>query len=254
MPDTTNPTVDVRRADDRFKTRIGWLDSKHSFSFSQHWDPQNTHHGLLLVNNDDIVTAGAGFDTHPHRDMEIVTWVLQGSLVHQDSEGNNGILYPGLAQRMSAGTGIRHSEKNDAWRQGIGEVHNEPVRFIQMWVPPDERGIRPGYQQEELADDDLRGKLAVVASGMDAHTDTAAIRIANKYAALHATRLAAGEKVVVPDAPFVHVFVARGGVDLEGAGVISQGDAVRLTGIGGQNLTAVDDAEVLIWEMHADAA
>jgi redox-sensitive bicupin YhaK (pirin superfamily) len=186
--------------------------------------------------------------------MEIVTWVLQGSLVHQDSEGNNGVLYPGLAQRMSAGTGIRHSEKNDAWRQGIGELHDEPVRFIQMWVPPDERGIRPGYQQEELADDDLRGKLAVVASGIDAHADTAAIRIANKYAALHATRLAPGDSVEVPDAPFVHVFVARGNVDLEGADVISQGDAVRLTGVGGQTLTAVDDSEVLIWEMHASAA
>src|SRR5947209_385950 len=115
----TTPTaaaVDVRPAAKRPKTRIGWLDSKHSFSFGSHWDPDNTHHGLLLVNNDDIVTAGAGFETHPHRDMEIVTWVLQGSLVHQDSEGNTGIIYPGLAQRMSAGTGIRHSEKNDAWR------------------------------------------------------------------------------------------------------------------------------------------
>ena len=98
---TANP-VDVRRADSRFATRIGWLDSKHSFSFGHHHDPANTHHGLLLVNNDDIVTAGAGFETHPHRDMEIVTWVLRGSLVHQDSEGNHGVIYPGLAQRMTA--------------------------------------------------------------------------------------------------------------------------------------------------------
>ena len=138
------PQVDVRGTADRFKTRIDWLDSKHSFSFGHHRDPDNTHHGLLLVSNDDVVLPGAGFDTHPHRDMEIVTWVLKGSLVHQDSEGNTGVLYPGLAQRMSAGTGILHSEKNDSWRTQGGPSHDEPVRFIQMWIPPDERGIQPG--------------------------------------------------------------------------------------------------------------
>ncbi len=104
---TTAPVVDIRRASERAATKISWLDSKHSFSFSQHYDPANTHHGLLLVNNDDIVEPGTGFETHPHRDMEIVTWVLRGSLVHQDSTGNSGVIYPGLAQRMSAGT--RHS-------------------------------------------------------------------------------------------------------------------------------------------------
>ena len=116
MTATLTPQVDVRRADERHKTRLGWLDSKHSFSFGRHYDPANTHHGLLLVNNDDIVKPGTGFETHPHQDMEIVTWVLQGSLVHQDSEGHTGVIYPGLAQRMSAGTGILHSEKNDSWR------------------------------------------------------------------------------------------------------------------------------------------
>src|SRR5215203_4081221 len=109
------PSTDVRRARDRFATNFGWLDSKHSFSFGQHYDPHNTHFGLLLVNNDDVVDPGTGFETHPHRDMEIVTWVLRGQLVHQDSEGHNGLIYPGLAQRMSAGTGILHSEKNDSW-------------------------------------------------------------------------------------------------------------------------------------------
>ena len=253
MTDTFNPTVDIRRADERFKTRIGWLDSKHSFSFSRHYDPANTHHGLLLVNNDDIVTPGAGFETHPHRDMEIVTWVLQGSLVHQDSEGNKGVIYPGLAQRMSAGTGILHSEKNDAWKAGFGDVHSEPVRFIQMWVLPDDQGIQPGYEQLEIADDLLRGGLVPVASGMDQHADAAAIRIKNRYAALHAARMKAADVVTVPDAPFVHLFVARGCVELEDAGVLNEGDAVRLTGVGGQTLTAVGDAEVLIWEMHAQA-
>src|SRR5215213_9553493 len=110
-PGMNTSTLDVRRAVERPATNISWLDSKHSFSFGGHYDPNNTHFGLLLVNNDDRVLAGSGFETHPHRDMEIVTWVLEGSLVHQDSEGNSGILYPGLAQRMSAGTGILHSEK-----------------------------------------------------------------------------------------------------------------------------------------------
>lgn len=254
MNDTLTPSVDVRRADDRFTTRISWLDSKHSFSFSNHYDPNNTHHGLLLVNNDDIVAPGSGFDTHPHRDMEIVTWVLQGSLVHQDSAGNTGVIYPGLAQRMSAGTGILHSEKNDAWRHSAGEAHDEPVRFIQMWVMPDERGIEPGYEQLEIADGLLRGGLVPVASGMDRHADDAAIRIKNRYAALHAARLRPGDTVSVPDAPFVHLFVARGDVDLEGAGRLGEGDAVRLTGVGGQEITATDAAEILLWEMHATAA
>ena len=245
-------TVDIRRAHDRFTTRIGWLDSKHSFSFSHHWDPSNTHHGLLLVNNDDVVTPGKGFETHPHRDMEIVTWVLQGSLVHQDSEGNHGVIDPGLAQRMSAGTGILHSEKNDSWRLDGGESHDEPVRFIQMWVLPDETGIRPGYEQLEVADEVLRGGLVPVASGREDHAD-AAIRIHNRDAALHAARMAPGDTVTVPDAPYVHLFVARGTVDLEGAGPLAEGDAVRLTGVGGQQLSAVEHAEVLIWEMHAAA-
>src|SRR3981189_741130 len=119
----TAPTVDIRRADDRAKTRISWLDSKHSFSFGSHYEPDNTHHGLLLVNNDDIVEPGTGFDTHPHRDMEIVTWVLRGSLVHQDSIGHSGVIYPGLAQRMSAGRGILHSEKNDSRTLTGGQSH-----------------------------------------------------------------------------------------------------------------------------------
>ena len=163
------PTVDVRRKDERFATRLGWLDSKHSFSFGHHYDPANTHFGLLLVNNDDVVSPGTGFETHPHRDMEIVTWVLRGQLVHQDSQGHSGIIYPGLAQRMSAGTGILHSEKNDAWRLSGGGEHQEPVHFVQMWVVPDEAGIKPGYEQLEIDDELLEGGLVPVASGMDAH-------------------------------------------------------------------------------------
>jgi redox-sensitive bicupin YhaK (pirin superfamily) len=247
---TPAPQVDVRRAGERFKTRLGWLDSKHSFSFSRHHDPANTHHGLLLVNNDDIVEPGTGFETHPHRDMEIVTWVLQGSLVHQDSEGHTGVIYPGLAQRMSAGTGILHSEKNDSWRLA-GQTHADPVHFVQMWVVPDEGGITPGYEQLEIDHELLSGGLVTVASGMPGHDGAAAIRIKNRYAALHAARLQPGQSVRLPEAPFLHLFVPRGGVTLEGAGPLAAGDAVRFTATGGQQVTATAPAEILVWEMHA---
>ena len=244
------PIVDVRRAADRFATKIDWLDSKHSFSFGHHYDQRNTHHGLLLVNNDDVVRPGFGFETHPHRDMEIVTWVLQGSLVHQDSTGHSGVIYPGLAQRMSAGTGILHSEKNDSWRLQ-GEEQRDPVHFVQMWVVPDASGISPGYEQLEIDDALLSGGLVPVASGLPEHKDAAAIRIANRYAALHASRLQPGQSVELPDAPFLHLFVPRGTVTLEGAGELRTGDAVRFTATGGHRVTAVEPAEVLVWEMHA---
>ena len=255
MTATLTPEVDVRRADERHKTRLDWLDSKHSFSFSRHHDPANTHHGLLLVNNDDTVRPGTGFETHPHQDMEIVTWVLQGSLVHQDSEGHTGVIYPGLAQRMSAGTGILHSEKNVSWRlAGPGQsddAHRDPVHFVQMWVVPDERGIAPGYEQLEIDHELLSGGLVTVASGMPEHDGAAAIRIKNRYAALHAARLQPGQSVQLPEAPFLHLFVPRGRVTLEGAGPLETGDAVRFTATGGQRVTAAEPAEILVWEMHA---
>lgn len=243
--------VDIRRAADRAATRIDWLDSKHSFSFGQHYEPDNTHHGLLLVNNDDIVAAGTGFDTHPHRDMEIVTWVLHGSLVHQDSTGNSGVIYPGLAQRMSAGSGIMHSEKNDSWTLTGEQSHSEPVRFVQMWVVPDESGTEPGYQQLEIDDALLSGGLVTIASGMPQHRHAAAITIGNRAAALHGARLQPGRDVELPEARYLHLFIARGRIDLEGAGILDEGDAVRFTGSGGQRVTAVEPAEILIWEMHA---
>jgi redox-sensitive bicupin YhaK (pirin superfamily) len=247
-------SVDVRRSADRFKTQVGWLDSKHSFSFGGHYDHGNTHHGLLLVNNDDVVTPGMGFETHPHRDMEIVTWVLRGSLVHQDSTGHSGVIYPGLAQRMSAGRGILHSEKNDSWRLQ-GDQHSEPVHFVQMWVAPDESGITPGYEQLEIDEALLSsGALVPVASGLERHDGQAAIRINNRYAALYAARLAPGQSVQLPEAPYLHLFVPRGSVTLEGAGALGSGDAVRFTATGGQRVTATEAAEILVWEMHASIA
>jgi redox-sensitive bicupin YhaK (pirin superfamily) len=255
-PSRLTPQVDVRPAAQRRHTALNWLDSRHSFSFGRHYDPANTHFGLLLVNNDDVVEPGLGFETHPHRDMEIVTWVLNGSLVHEDSNGNCGVIYPGLAQRMSAGTGITHSEKNDSWRLN-GEQHEQNVHFVQMWVLPDARSIEPGYQQldinQELGPVDAgSGELVVVASGMEAHRDRRAISIQQQHAALHAARLQPGAGVELPAAAFVHLFVARGAVDLEGTGPLDTGDAARLTAAGGQRVTAGPaGAEILVWEMAA---
>ncbi|MGH8969470.1 MAG: pirin family protein [Actinomycetes bacterium] len=244
--------MDLRRSGGRFATRTGWLDSKHSFSFGPHYDPRNTHFGLLLVSNDDVVAPGTGFETHPHRDMEIVTWVLEGGLVHQDSVGHSGVIYPGLAQRMSAGTGIRHSEKNDEWRLRGGPEHTDPVHFVQMWVAPDESHVEPGYEQLDITTELERGGLVTVASGMRRHRDDSAIRIRQKDAALFAGRLAPGESVALPAAPYVHLFVARGAVELEGAGRLDTGGAARITAAGGQRVVAVAaPAEVLVWEMHA---
>lgn len=238
------PTIDIRRAGQRFVTATGWLDSRHSFSFNRHYDPANTHFGLLLVNNDDVVRPGTGFSTHPHRDMEIVTWVLEGKLEHQDSEGHAGEIYPGLAQRMSAGTGIWHSEMN-ATRDG--DVH-----FVQMWVVPDEQHIRPGYQQLEVHPELAKGGLVPLASGRGID---AAIQIRQKHATLWVGRLRPDETVTTPAAPFVHVYVARGAVDLEGAGRMEAGDAARISFHAGLRLTAgFAGAEVLIWEMHATLA
>ncbi len=249
----TDTAVDIRHAEARPHTQLSWLDSHHSFSFGHHYDPRNTHHGVLLVNNDDRVQPGTGFETHPHRDMEIVTWALSGSLVHQDSTGHSGVIYPGLAQRMSAGTGILHSEKNDSWRLSGDAEHSAPVHFVQMWVLPDEGGLTPGYEQLEIGHELLSGALVPVASGMPQHDGAAAIRIGNKYAALYAARLAPGQRIELPEAPFLHLFVPRGAVTLEGAGELRAGDAVRFTATGGQAVTATDPAEVLVWEMHATA-
>jgi len=231
-------TIDVRRAEDRFHTHISWLDSKHCFSFSRHYDPENTHHGLLLVSNDDRVRAGTGFTTHPHRDMEIVTWVLDGELEHKDTTGHQGLIYPGLAQRMSAGRGIWHSEMNPS---GDSDVH-----FVQMWVLPDTEAVDPSYQQLDINSELDRGGLVPIASGRG---HEAAISIRQQTAVLWGGRLRPGETVRVPDAPHAHVFIARGEAELESAGRLGEGDAARLTGAGDPTLVAgPGGAEVLIWE------
>jgi len=228
--------IDVRPASSRFHTELDWLDSWHSFSFGTHHDPRNAGHGLLIVNNDDTVRAGGGFGTHAHRDMEIVTWVLDGELAHRDSTGTDGVIYPGLAQRMSAGSGIRHSEMNAS---ATADVH-----FVQMWVLPDTNGIAPGYEQRDLNDELAAGGLVVVASGQG---HEGAITIHQRDAVLSVGRLDRGAAVTVPDAPHVHVFVAVGGAALDGT-PLGAGDAARLTDAGTPTLTAGETgAEVLVW-------
>ena len=233
--------IRIARGETRFQTKLPWLDSRHSFSFGSHFDPQNMNHGLLLVSNDDIVRAGSGIETHPHSDMEIITWVLEGELEHKDTLGNHGIIYPGLAQRMSAGRGIWHSEMNPG--------RERDVHFIQMWVLPDREAIDPGYQQLDINAQLERGGLVAIASGTG---HDAAIRIQQRGAILWGGRLSAGDAISIPDAVFVHIYIARGAAHLEGNGPLRAGDSARLTGAGSMRLVADinDGAEVLIWEMN----
>lgn len=171
-----------------------------------------------------------------------MTWVLDGQLEHKDTTDHHGLIYPGLAQKMTAGSGIHHSEINPS--------AHEDVHFIQMWVVPDTESVAPEYAQLDLNDELARGGLVPIASGRG---HDAAIPIRQRHATLWGGRLQPGERTAVPDAPFGHVFVARGAVDLEGAGILVEGDAVRLTGAGSPALVAgPEGAELLIWEMHRD--
>jgi redox-sensitive bicupin YhaK (pirin superfamily) len=227
----------------RHQTWIGWLHGRHSFDTGIDPYGSDTHHGVLIVNNHDTIAPGKGFDTHPHRNMEIVTWVLDGSLVHQDSECHKGVIYPNLAQRMTAGTGIWHSERND------GADADQSVVLVQMWIVPDEAEVSPGYQQLELNPSDLDGKPTVAASGMTRHRADSAIYIKNRGAALHVARLVPGQSVTVPDAPFIHLYVARGEIELEGEETLALGDTARMTAAGERRMHAIVPSEVLVWEM-----
>jgi quercetin 2,3-dioxygenase len=231
-------TLDFRPAASRFHTDIGWLDSWHSFSFGHHYDRNNTGHGLLVVSNDDKVAAGQGFGTHGHTDMEIVTWVISGQLEHRDSEGNHGVLYPGLAQRMSAGTGIMHSEMNPS--------PDTPVHFVQMWVVPDTQGIKPSYEQLDINSSLNGGTLVPIASGQGHNS---AISFHQRGAVLWGGRLSPGATAELPDSPFVHLFVPIGTVSIEQLDEpVGDGDALRAANAGARRLTAgADGAEVLIW-------
>jgi redox-sensitive bicupin YhaK (pirin superfamily) len=239
-------SVEVRRAGDRFVTPGDGVVSRHSFSFGPHYDPGNVGFGLLVVANDDVAAPGGGYPTHPHRDVEIVTWVLAGALAHQDTAGHGGELVPGVVQRMSAGRGVRHSELA-AGAAGAG------ARFVQMWLPPTTPGVDPSYGQADVTAALAGGGLVPVVSGLRRHADAVAVGLGQDAAALHVGRLRAGESVTLPSAPFVHVYVTAGAVDAETAGSLGEGDAVRFTDEGGRTVTATGDAELLVWEMHAAA-
>ncbi|MEO0492497.1 MAG: pirin family protein [Actinomycetota bacterium] len=236
-------TATIVRADQRFETNAGWLESYHSFSFGGHYDPNNTGHGLLLVANDDRVRPGQGFGTHGHRDMEIVSWVLDGVLEHRDSYGNHGVIRPGLIQRMSAGTGIQHSEMNGS--------ASEPVHFLQMWVPPDTTGIEPGYEELDVSDRLDSGELVVVASGQG---HEGAVKLHQAGAVMSVARPGNGATVEVDPAPAIHLYVARGAVTAEVDGepvVLNEGDALRLVGQGVTVTGADDSNEIVVWSTAA---
>ncbi|MBA2465673.1 MAG: pirin family protein [Nocardioidaceae bacterium] len=237
---TVPPRLDVRRSDARFLTTSPGITTRHAFSFGSHYAPSDIGHALLVAHNEDRVAAGSGYPTHPHRDLEIVTWVVSGALRHQDSSGHSGVVEEGTVQRMSAGSGVEHAEWNDA-------AAAQEVRFVQMWVLPDEPGGDPSYSHAPAP----TGETAVLASGLPSHRSEAAVSIA-AAAALHLQRLQAGRSVDLPEAPYLHVFVVDGTVELEGAGVLATGDTARFTSPEGVRVTAQVDAEVLVWELHRD--
>jgi redox-sensitive bicupin YhaK (pirin superfamily) len=240
------PRIELRRAGQRFVSYADGVVSRHSFSYGQHYDPGNVSHGQLLVCNEESLAVDAGFDDHPHADAEIVTWVLAGSLVHEDSRGHTGLIYPGLAQRMSAGSGIVHAERNDGYRIDP-DVLPEPARFVQMWLRPDEPGLPPSYDQRLVHLADLDQGWVPVVSGNDPE---AAVRLGCKTATLWVTRLEPGVVRVLPEAGRVHAFLAAGQVAVEGVGAIASGDALQITGPAALRITGQDPAELLVWAME----
>jgi len=244
------PSMEVRRSADRFVTVAAGRTTRHSFSFDRHYDPDNVGLASLVAHNEDLVGPGAGYPEHPHRDLEIVTWVLSGTLRHEDSTGRGGDIRPGTVQRLSAGRGVRHSEVNPD--------PDEPVHFVQMWVLPDEPGLDPSYEQRDVDADLERGGWVSLASGNQAFADDPAVRLYNSRSVLQAVRLPRGGSVRLPEPrgersgePSVcHLFVARGGVEMESLGELDTGDAARLFGAGGQLVAAPNGAEVLLWKMH----
>jgi quercetin 2,3-dioxygenase len=228
--------IDIRRSDERGHAHHGWLDSYHSFSFADYQDPAHTGFGALRVINEDRIAPGTGFGTHGHRDMEIVSYVLDGALAHQDSLGNGSVIRPGDVQRMSAGTGVRHSEFN--------HEKDAPTHFLQIWIEPDRRGIEPGYEEKHFTAEDKRGRLRLIASpdGRDGSV------LLHQDAEIHAALLDGAESARLSVAPGrrVYVHVARGEVSVNGAR-LGAGDAAKLSGEPQVSLTDGAGAEVLVF-------
>jgi quercetin 2,3-dioxygenase len=231
-------TAVVRRASERFVIRREGLELRHSFSFGEHYDPDNVSFGLLLASNEMLLEPGAGFDLHEHRDLEIVTWVVSGLLEHRDSAGHVAVIGPGMAQRLSAGSGILHTERASA---------ASPAHVVQMWVAPEESGLDPSYEQRSFAADLEPGGLVAIASGDARHE--AALRIHQSGAVLYAARLAPGASVELPAAAQLHMFITHGTVHLPGLGTLDTADAVRMTDPSARQLESADEAEFLVWAM-----
>ncbi|OLE96817.1 MAG: quercetin 2,3-dioxygenase [Cyanobacteria bacterium 13_1_20CM_4_61_6] len=230
--------ITLRKATDRFHTRIGWLDSWHTFSFGDHYDPDQVGFRALRVINDDTVQAGEGFGTHPHRDMEILTYVLQGALAHRDSSGGGGEIRPGDVQRMSAGTGVAHSEFNAS--------QTEPVHFLQIWIVPERQGVTPGYEQKGFPAEEKSGKLRLFAS-RDARDGSVKI---NQDASVYGSLLGKGESVAHELSPGRHawVHVARGAVELNGQR-LTAGDGAAVSGERKLSLQGVEPSEILLFDL-----
>jgi quercetin 2,3-dioxygenase len=213
----------------RFSTHEQDRVTRHSFSFGPHYDPGNLGFGPLVCHNDDLLEPGGGYPDHPHRDLEIVTWVLSGVLLHTDSTGHTSPIAPGTVQTMSAGSGIRHAE--------VADPASGPTRFVQAWVRPDEPGGEPVHR--ELAVDLAGAGLVPVAGagGLPIRTTGASLRVA---------RLAPGEDLALPDARLVHVFAATGAVALDDLS-LAAGDAARLSDEPGRRVTATEPTDLLVW-------
>lgn len=224
--------MDVRRSAQRFQTRRVGIDSRHSFSFGHHYDPANLAWGPLLAHNEELLAPEAGYPDHAHADVEIVTWVLDGTLAHQDGTGRSAVAGPGTVQLVSAGRGLRHRESNAST--------TTPLHLVQMWLTPDEQGTLPAYRQAEV---NLPSDVLVEVAG---DQPTAAVRLGCRGAGLSVARLGPGSTVVLPGAPLRHVFVGRGAVTLDRQ-PLAAGDAARLTAGGPLPLTASAPAEVLVW-------
>lgn len=230
--------IELRSSQERGHADHGWLDTYHTFSFADYHDPQHMGFSVLRVINEDRVQPGQGFPTHGHRDMEIVTYVLEGALEHKDSLGNGSVIRPGDVQRMSAGTGVLHSEFNAS-----GE---ELVHLLQIWILPDRRGLAPSYEQKRFPDSQKRGRLRLVASP-DGREGSVTI---HQDAYLYATRLEAGEIVTHCLAPGrrAYVHVARGEAELNGQ-QLSAGDGAKIVAEESVRIRSESGTEVLLFDL-----
>jgi redox-sensitive bicupin YhaK (pirin superfamily) len=228
----------IRKAAERGHFNHGWLDTWHSFSFADYYDPRYMGFRHLRVINEDRVAPGEGFPTHPHRDMEIVTYLLEGELEHKDSMGNGSIIRPGEVQRMTAGTGVTHSEFNPSDAKGM--------HLLQIWLLPEQRGLTPSYEQKAIPLDVRKGTLPLVASPTGKDGSVTIHQDVNLYAG----RLQAGSAVTQAIAPGRHVWlqVARGGVEANGQ-ALSAGDGAALSDEAQLELKAVGPAEVLLFDL-----